>query len=216
MKGQRRSHHGPGPRARYLATATCQQCGKAFEKQTFNPTQLPKFCSPRCRGEQRQPGETLTEMRRRHRERDRAFVAEINARTGCVVCGAQPVEWHNPEHVELNRQAYRISALVQGGRPLGVIQAEMDRCTPLCRRCHMIEDDRLSHFHTMAREPKPIAPLRPCKSCGKPAKPLRRELCNACEGRRRYYLKTADGENVGAVERRRHFQRQRKNQEALA
>lgn len=189
-------------RPRFLIAVICQECGATFEKQTFNRTQPPKFCSARCRGEQKQPGETPREMVRRQRERNRAFVREVNSRTGCAVCGAQPIEWHNPDHVDLNRQAYRISTLVQAPRSIAVIQAEMDRCTPLCRRCHMVEDGRISHFHTMAREPKPVAPPRPCKGCGKPAKPLRRDLCNACESRRRYYRKMESGENVGAAQRR--------------
>ncbi len=87
------------------------------------------------------------------RERDartraiaRAFVKEVNARTVCAHCGAKKIEWHNPEHVELNRQSYRISRLVGTARSIEVIKAEMARCTPLCRRCHMKEDGRLKRF----------------------------------------------------------------------
>lgn len=80
-----------------------------------------------------------------YRARNRAFVAEVNARTVCAHCGGQPIEWHNPEHVELNRQHFRISVL-QHTASIATIQAEMDRCTPLCRRCHMAEDGRLEKF----------------------------------------------------------------------
>lgn len=85
----------------------------------------------------------------RQRATNRAYIAEVNARTVCAHCGAQPIEWHNPEHVEQNRQDYRISRLVQQPRNLEVIKAELARCTPLCRRCHMAEDGRLRAFsHT--------------------------------------------------------------------
>jgi hypothetical protein len=82
----------------------------------------------------------------RQRAANRAFIAEVNARTVCAHCGAQPIEWHNPEHVEQNRQDYRISRLVQQPRSIEAIKAEMERCTPLCRRCHMAEDGRLRSF----------------------------------------------------------------------
>src|SRR5689334_17544287 len=39
----------------------------------------------------------------------KVFVAEVNSRTFCAHCGAQPVEWHNPEHVELKRENFRIN-----------------------------------------------------------------------------------------------------------
>jgi hypothetical protein len=81
------------------------------------------------------------------RERNRAYVAEVNDKTVCAHCGAQPIEWHNPEHVELNREAFRIGNMASTGRPIPSIQAEMGRCTPLCRLCHMIEDGRLRKTH---------------------------------------------------------------------
>ena len=82
----------------------------------------------------------------RKRATNRAYVDSVNARTVCAHCGAQPIEWHNPEHVELNRQDWRIGRMVNLPRSIAAIQAEMDRCTPLCRRCHMAEDGRLGAF----------------------------------------------------------------------
>ena len=117
------------------------------------------------------------------RARNRAFVDEVNARTGCVHCGAQPIEWHNPEHVERNRKAFRISSMRASGVSIEGIQAEMDRCTPLCRRCHMAEDGRLSELRRNARladdRRAAVAP-KPCGECGRPYKPLSRGLCKPC------------------------------------
>lgn len=138
-----------------------------------------------------------------------AFLAALNARSFCAHCSAQPIEWHNPEHVRPGRERYRISDLVNQPRSLQTIQAEIARCTPLCRRCHMTEDGRLSHFVTMASVPKPIGDARPCSDCGNPAKPLRRGLCNACNSRERYYRKTVTGENLGALRRRQYSARRR-------
>ncbi len=47
----------------------------------------------------------------------------------------------------------------------------------LCRKCHMLEDGRLTRFRTrkrLAKEPKP------CAVCGKPSKPLRKGRCSTC------------------------------------
>jgi hypothetical protein len=113
----------------------------------------------------------------------RIFVQDLNARTLCAHCGVQPIEWHNPEHVDLNRQHFRISALVAGGSPIAAIEAEIERCTPLCRRCHMIEDGRMKAFVALpkhrGRRPRrvPPKPPSPCAECGRLCKPLWRGLC---------------------------------------
>lgn len=109
----------------------------------------------------------------------RAFISEVNAQTVCAHCGAQPVEWHNPEHVELNRRHMRISAMVNSGCPIPSIREELVRCTPLCRRCHMVEDGRLATFVIATKEPSP------CLECSRVYKPLRHGLCARCETRRR-------------------------------
>ena len=116
--------------------------------------------------------------------RARAFVIEINTRTICAHCGAQPIDWHNPEHVELNRKNFRIPALVCRGYTVEDIQAEMKRCTPLCRRCHMIVDGRMSVFMKHALAPKTQSP-KPCAQCSRLSKPLRRGFCGACDAQRR-------------------------------
>lgn len=80
------------------------------------------------------------------RQMNREFVDEVNARTVCAHCGSQPIEWHNPEHVNLNRQRFRIGQMVNQPASIKAIRAEIERCTPLCRRCHMREDGRLKVF----------------------------------------------------------------------
>ncbi len=166
------------------------------------------------------------EGRSRIRARNVAFVAKINARTVCAHCGAQPVEWHNPEHVELGRKLFRIGHLV-GGASLKSIETEMARCTPLCRRCHMREDGRMRGFMVQATRAK-TQPPKPCRECGELAKPLRRGFCARCDDRRRraamtpeqrqqqiasqrrrYYTKTPEGENLGAVQARESQRRRR-------
>lgn len=127
----------------------------------------------------------ITDARERARARNQVFIAEINARTVCAHCGAQPVEWHNPEHVELKREHYRIGFLVSNGAPLAAIEAELPRCTPLCRPCHMREDGRLAAF----RRNRGTRPRNtdPCADCGQPYSPLRRGLCHACNEYQRHH-----------------------------
>lgn len=113
----------------------------------------------------------------------RALIVEVNARTVCAHCGKQPIEWHNPEHVELNRKHFRIGFLVAQGRSLKTIRAELERCTPLCRRCHMAEDGRLKKFVEAGGSRFPVGfstPLKPCTVCQREYKPLRRGLCMRC------------------------------------
>jgi hypothetical protein len=119
------------------------------------------------------------------------FVKELNARTFCERCGAQPIEWHNPEHVELNREHFRIGKMAFRGEGIPLIKSEIQRCTPLCRRCHMTEDGRLERWLARAKN-RPIQPPKPCTQCGRGYKPLRRGLCNRCDGVKRHVNLTPD------------------------
>lgn len=130
----------------------------------------------------------IRRRRAQTRAQNRAFVDEINARTACAHCGGQPVEWHNPEHVALHRESYRIGAMIDNQSTTAAIQEEMDRSTPLCRRCHMIEDGRMATFMAQANAPK-NQPPKPCIDCGQPSKPLRKGRCHRCNERRRYHAK---------------------------
>jgi hypothetical protein len=124
---------------------------------------------------------TKQERRANYRAIARVFVNEINARTVCAHCGEQPVEWHNPEHVQLNRENFRIGAMVAQGRTIDDIRSEMERCTPLCRGCHLRADGRIK---TNLR-PEPPHDPKPCTECAELWKPLRRGLCENCYRRMR-------------------------------
>jgi hypothetical protein len=149
----------------------------------------------RLYGSHAMPSKDITRRRdvnRAHHERaiarNRAFIEEINARTVCAHCGVQPIEWHNPEHVLPGRALYRISHMVRTIRAIAAIRAELDRCTPLCRRCHMKEDGRMSVFLVQARKSK-TQPPKPCIECHQPAKPLRRQRCEQCYERHRSHMR---------------------------
>lgn len=106
------------------------------------------------------------------------YVAEIRAKTFCP-CGRQPVEWHHEDH--LKNPNKRIAHLVALGFPISVIQEEIDRCEALCRRCHMQLDGRLDALiNNRPFKKGDIQPLKICKICNQPAKPLRRGRCNRC------------------------------------
>ena len=108
----------------------------------------------------------------------REYMDQVLAETICVDCGAQPVEWHNPDH-EFNRNN-RVGALVHDGRPVARIRAEMDASVALCRSCHMAVDGRAAALVASAIAANRPQPPKPCKACGKLAKPTRRGLCNRC------------------------------------
>lgn len=144
------------------------------------------------------PGSKTSKLR--NRAAAQAFLADIKPQTFCAHCGAQPIDWHNPEDIERHRRHFQIGFMASSGRTIAAIQAEIARCIPLCRRCHMIEDGRMRSF--IARAPHIRAAVKPCGACGSPFKPLRRGLCKRCDARRRYYTKTQSGENRGAVARR--------------
>ena len=145
----------------------------------------------------------MTDRRPTKYDSARAFVDELNGRTVCAHCGAQPVEWHNPEHVELRRETYRIGQMITFWRSVQEIEAELRRCTPLCRRCHMVEDGRIMNLN----RGRPVQEPKPCTVCLRPSKPLRRGLCSKCSSRARYYRKTEGGENAGAVRARNRSRR---------
>lgn len=105
----------------------------------------------------------------------------------CAECGAHPVEWHHPGHPE-GRGA------VSRRRNLDALFRELGQCVPLCRRCHHHADgtnERLLAVRYVA-DPTP----KPCVQCGKPEKPLRRGLCNACACRARKAKRLAQAETV--------------------
>jgi hypothetical protein len=109
----------------------------------------------------------------------RAEIAEIRDRTFCSRCAAQPIDWHNPDHIEHpERRIGRMCGRVR----MQTVLAEIARCTPLCRACHMKEDGRMRELVATARQNSQgqIAPARPCSNCVRLYKPLRRGLCTSC------------------------------------
>jgi hypothetical protein len=128
----------------------CRHCREPFTPAYRSAVFCSKGCSSRWQAarlnELAKERPTRQEQAAANRASARAFVRDVNARTVCAHCGSQPIEWHNPEHVELNRRDFRIGRMVSIGRPIEKIQEEMAACTPLCRRCHMKEDGRLKKF----------------------------------------------------------------------
>jgi len=117
---------------------------------------------------------------RARKERARRFVARVRRLTVCAVCGAQPIEWHHPDHVD--DPARRVGVLALYGSAFWVLKREIRACMPLCRRCHMQEDGRLRRLIDQGFR-RPEAPPLPCQLCGRLFKPLRVGLCAACYAR---------------------------------
>lgn len=128
-------------------------------------------------------------MSKAHKIKIRAAVRQIRAKTHCAVCGRQPIDWHSKDHDADHRR--RIALMVGNGRSMASILLEISRCRPLCRRCHMLEDGRLAKLSGSRR---PIGPPKPCASCGKPYKPLRKGLCNRCNHQQRSSVSAANRE----------------------
>jgi hypothetical protein len=70
----------------------------------------------------------------------KAYVKAQRSMTLCDDCGRQPVEYHRKEHEQY--PARRIHFRVAQGHSIHAIAAEISRCVPLCRRCHMKRDGR--------------------------------------------------------------------------
>jgi hypothetical protein len=110
----------------------------------------------------------------------REFLAKIRAKTFCKECGRQPVDFHRQEHeVDGN---LRVSRMAARGHPIDVIQAEIDKCTALCRSCHMKEDGRLDALSLNKPRQNGVILVgpKPCIICGAPSKPTRKGKCRHC------------------------------------
>jgi hypothetical protein len=108
------------------------------------------------------------------------FVAEINSKTVCAHCSAQPIVWHGEHHPE--KPNARISSLRTQGCSVERIQQEMDVCTPLCRGCHMREDGRYKALRAASpfQPGVEVVPPKPCLCCAKVVKITRRGMCSGC------------------------------------
>jgi hypothetical protein len=124
-----------------------------------------------------------TERRAERRRVATAYVEAVNANTVCADCGGGPIEWHHPDHP--SQPNSRVSSLRAQGATVERIRREMERCTPLCRSCHMKADGRAAAlFAAQPNQPGVSHPPKPCRKCGLPYKPLRRGLCARCYGRK--------------------------------
>ena len=91
-------------------------------------------------------------------ERNRRHVAAIRRKTKCDHCGGDKIEWHRDGH----KTHERISWMVVHGASIETIDAEIARCTPLCRRCHMRLDGRLAVATQHVRNsPRPSGDAHP-------------------------------------------------------
>ena len=92
----------------------------------------------------------------------KAYVAEVRSYTFCDKCGKQSIDWHCEAHLE--KPNARVAHQVARGEPVIVIQREIDRCTPLCRGCHMREDGRLAKLRENCPNQKGavLTDPRPC------------------------------------------------------
>jgi hypothetical protein len=83
------------------------------------------------------------------REAARVFMWRVRRETVCVQCGRQPVDFHSDAHLTQPRS--RISNLVSRGATIGRIMRELQRCMPLCRRCHVALDGRMERIRAARR-----------------------------------------------------------------
>lgn len=120
--------------------------------------------------------------------RNRTWYALVMAETECAKCGKQPpiedwpIEWHH--HTRTPRHA-SVAALVKLGASIARILEEMDRCSPLCRRCHMHEDGRAAQLTANKPMKKGVryAPQLPdrCVRCGRRKAAYRPGICKQCK-----------------------------------
>jgi len=114
-------------------------------------------------------------------KRSQLWTDAVRSNTYCKLCGRQPIDWHNPEH--LKHPYRRVGKMAGGGRTISAIAKEISNCIPLCRSCHMKEDGRLD---TLLNRPRLTTPAKNCSACNEKYKPLRAGLCAKCYDRIRY------------------------------
>lgn len=93
-------------------------------------------------------------------ETKRARAQRRYALVACEACGAPATDRHHRNGDTGNNEPSNVARL--------------------CRRCHMAADGRLATFLSTSASLRGPQPPKPCANCGRPAKPLRRGLCHAC------------------------------------
>lgn len=158
-------------------------------------------CSENCCSRNDFPGR-IVNTRPLQKKQAKEFVDAIRARTVCVRCGKQPIEWHRKEHEE--KQSSRVSSLRAGGSSERRILEEISKCKALCRSCHMKEDGRIDVLLASAPQQKGYKiPPKPCTKCGKIVKPLRKGLCYTCYEHQRIGGRSYKGVAVEMISRAR-------------
>ena len=109
------------------------------------------------------------------------FVEAVNAVTFCARCGKQPIEWHHDDHP--GKPNDRVSSLRTQGASLARIKAEMDKCEPVCRSCHMRLDGRAKALQESSprQKGKTYVPPSPCSCCGRITTRTRNGKCATCD-----------------------------------
>lgn len=117
-----------------------------------------------------------------NKESSKQYVDELRARTFCKICGAQPVEWHHIVPRAPGDGQMPIAHLRALGFPIPRIEAELLKCEALCRRCHMVDDDRISKLQTLGPRKKgeTYVEPKPCSVCQRVVKVTRGGKCRAC------------------------------------
>ena len=115
-----------------------------------------------------------------HREMARLHVEEIRTKTVCSSCGeSKAIDFHHKDHPRY--PSHRISQLIWEGVSLDRIDREIEKCTALCRRCHLVLDGRLENLKKVNPHYKiHVGPQRYCRFCEKPCKILWEGLCRSC------------------------------------
>lgn len=127
----------------------CEVCQVSF---LGRKGKVGKYCSNDCRHNGRRIHDGLNPQQRYRLkccEIAKQFVNALRAKTVCQKCGCQPIEYHNKEHE--TQPTHRISYMVQVGRSIVDIALEIEKCQPLCRRCHQLLDGRIKNNLTGRR-----------------------------------------------------------------
>jgi len=121
--------------------------------------------------------------------RNRYWFAQVMAETECEGCHTQPppedwpIEWHH--RVRAAHRHTAVTHLVKLGASIERILEEMEKCVPLCRRCHMKEDGRLHQMRDIHPRKKGVryAPLlpQPCSICHRRKSAYRPGVCKQCK-----------------------------------
>ena len=81
---------------------------------------------------------------RKNQKRLQRIVHEIKVSMGCARCGYNRCARALSFHHRNDDKTDNVSRLVNSGRALPVIMAEIAKCDLLCANCHLEEHDRIA------------------------------------------------------------------------